>query len=204
MLTRSWGRGWRPLTERTVTTLANSDQLPPKPSLAHWTVVVTAVAATIIVAVVGATSGDPALAQFLQAVATPLLALVSGILIADLYHRIQQSNNLDRNVGQSAYATLVTLQGMMDVDKQLAAASNDLNEGNKQGATSAITLALTISRLTLRHAFQALRESANVSSSAVAKARSDFETAENVTLPERQTIQTSAGADKYTVGVGNG
>ncbi|OHU55136.1 hypothetical protein BKG83_12535 [Mycobacteroides chelonae] len=193
----------RPLTERTVTTLANSDQLPPKPTLVHWTIVGAAVVATIVAAVVGFTAGDTELVRFVQGIVTPLLALVSGILIADLYHRIQQSNKLDRNVGQSAYATMVTLQGMIDVDKHLATASNDLNEGNKQSASSALNLALTISRLTLRHAFQALRESENVSSAAVAKAKTDFATAETAGQPERQKIETASRPNNYTVGVGN-
>ncbi|WP_162294619.1 hypothetical protein [Mycobacteroides abscessus] len=192
-----------PLTERTVTTLANSDQLPPKPTLVHWTIVGAAIVATIVAAIVGFTARDAELTRFVQGVVTPLLALVSGILIADLYHRIQQSNKLDRNVGQSAYATMVTLQGMMDVDKHLAAASNDLNEGNKQSASSALNLALTISRLTLRHAFQALRESENVSSAAVAKAKTDFATAENAGQPERQKIESASRPNNYTVGVGN-
>ncbi|MGH3722683.1 MAG: hypothetical protein ACRDUS_00990 [Mycobacterium sp.] len=192
-----------PLTERTVTTLANSDQLPPKPSLVHWTIVAVAIVATIVAAIVGFTTSSTELARFVQGIVTPLLALVAGILIADLYHRIQQNNNLDRNVGQSAYATMVTLQGMMDVDKHLATASNDLNEGNKQSASSALNLALTISRLTLRHAFQALRESESVSSTAVAKAKTDFASTETAGQPERQKIETAPRANNYTVGVGN-
>lgn len=175
----------------------------PKPTLVHWTIVGAAIVATIVAAVVGFTARDAELTRFVQGIVTPLLALVSGILIADLYHRIQQSNKLDRNVGQSAYATMVTLQGMMDVDKHLAAASNDLNEGNKQSASSALNLALTISRLTLRHAFQALRESENVSSTAVAKAKTDFATAENAGQPERQKIESASRPNNYTVGVGN-
>lgn len=190
--------------KRTVNTLANSEQLPPKPTLGRYTFVGVVIVATIASVVLGVQSIDTDLGKFVLGLLAPILALVAGVLIADLYHRVEASKNLNRNVGQSAYATMVTLQGMMDVDKQLASASNDLNEGNKAEAIKALTLALTVSRLTLRHAFQALRESENLSTEAVAKAKTDFAANEGAAQPERQKIQSGARAANYTVGVGNG
>ena len=143
------------------------------------------------------------MAKTFQTAVTPILTLFAGGVVNDLYHRLGEDKQLTGDVKKSADATLIMLQNVLSVEKRLASASDDLNEGNGHGASTSIQVALAMTTVTLRQVLQNLRLWGSLSSEAVEQAKAEFQEDEGIVGPEREQIATTSD-DNRKVGDGNG
>jgi hypothetical protein len=148
-------------------TLVGSEPHPRKQSGLYIAGLIAVGAATVGAYVLGFTTKDAELGDFCKVILGPLLSLVVCVWATDFYHRLGASKNLERDVGKAAYSTRVMLHGVYDVDEQLREASDTLNEGDVPTATKALAVAVAMTRLSLRHVLQTLREWESLSHSAV-------------------------------------
>lgn len=149
---------------------------------------------TIVSLVAAHWFSDSSFGSFSQSVGVPLFGLVVGAWLTDLYYRRDGSARLRTEVQKSAYTTLNLLSGVEQIDQSLADASNNLSEGKTESARSDVSGAIATATVSLRIAYQSIREWETMSKEAVQKARSSFELDENQ-IGSRQQIRRGNGGN---------
>jgi hypothetical protein len=125
--------------------------------------------------VLGYTTKDAELSDFLTKLLGPFFGLVSAGWTADYYHRRDANKNIERDVGKAVYSARILLQGEHSVDQRLAEASNALNEGDLAAGLRAVEQALARTDGNLLHVTQTIREWESLSHSAAAEGVANFE-----------------------------
>jgi hypothetical protein len=159
-----------------------------KLSPTYWVVSLSILGGTVASICVGALAKDAGVAKIFQTAVTPILTLFAGGVLNDYFYRLGEDRQLTSDVKKSADATLIMLQNVLSVERWLGGASNHLNEGNPEGATTSIQVALEMTKVTLRQVFQNLRLWRDLSPQAVDRAKTEFQ--EDETQPAREQIPT--------------